>query len=149
MLQVNPGNPKPLKTLVRNASPPSCITSRLLMPFSRLEPQHIAKNCFERACTLANSAGGTLSPLSSQPSCNFLYASFILPCFSERMCLATEQKENVKGVQLTGGTLGRTNPKRMIKQHLLTKTRTEIVTKLLSGNYCELIFDKVGDRFLI
>lgn len=43
--------------------------------------------------TLANSAGGTLSPLLSQPSCNFLYASLILPCFSDSICLAKQQSQ--------------------------------------------------------
>lgn len=43
--------------------------------------------------TLANSAGGTLSPLLSQPSCNFLYASLIFPCFSDSICLAKQQIE--------------------------------------------------------
>ena len=38
--------------------------------------------------TFANSAGGTLSPLTNQPSCNFLKASLIFPCFSHSTCLA-------------------------------------------------------------
>jgi len=37
--------------------------------------------------TFANSAGGTLSPLLSQPSCSFWYASLTLPCFSHNICL--------------------------------------------------------------